>query len=251
MAKPTSFNDPVDCQLRIVDNSVSSTFEESNIKAAARSLYEKYDVSSGLWLLDKPILNSINSWANGEDISSVPHFISLIEDRIRKFGIQCFSGAGYKNPLMWAHYASNHAGFCIEYEYKPMTLAGGNNGNFAMYPVVYTSTLPSFSLMEVLLSPKEAAQRLLATKAESWAYEKEQRLVYYPSTPASGSGQSVQLPDGLRITKLISGLNAGNIDVDLERASQAIGADFYKMKQLCPSYDLDISLASVGSKEQL
>lgn len=245
MARPESFNDPLDCRLKINDKTECSTFDKKNIKLAAKSLYEKYNISEGAWLITEEILESIESWILGHDLSPAltgkPYFLTLIEDRILSFGVQCFSEAGYTNPLMWAHYALNHQGFCIEYEYKAWSLVSKNGGRFSMSPAIYTSQLPEFNLMEILFSPREVTKKLYATKSDHWSYEREHRLVYFPCDPSNGScGESVALPEGLEVTKIIAGLNSKSIKNELDNAAKSLNIPIEQIKLSDSSYDLDL-----------
>ncbi|WP_223668938.1 DUF2971 domain-containing protein [Kangiella shandongensis] len=223
VAQPESFNDPLDCNLTTKGSTDFSTFKEENIRDATKRLYKNYDLSNGLWLLDAKIIQGIETWAKGEDYTpQKPHFLSLIEKRVNKFGVQCFCKNGLTNPLMWAHYADNHKGFCIEYEYNPREVACCQGGKFAMYPVSYTSKLPKFSLNEVVFAPKEMTEKLLATKSTHWAYENEYRLIYFPCKPQNNkSGELVSIPTGLKVTKIISGLNfKGNEEVTEDKLTE-------------------------------
>ena len=45
-----------------------------------------------------------------------------IKERFREFGVACFTPI-WNNGLMWSHYADSHAGYCVEYCVRGMTLA--------------------------------------------------------------------------------------------------------------------------------
>jgi Protein of unknown function (DUF2971) len=211
MSLPSAFNDPLDCQLKIIDKTDTSTFKLQRLKKAAIALYEDYfqDNRETAWLLTEEIVTAIREWAEGFDnASNPPHFLTLIQNRINGFGVQCFSEL-FDNPLMWSHYADAHRGFCIEYDLNVLDLAFGNCSQFAMSPTIYTSWLPKFDLNEVLFSPKEVTHKLYATKSAYWAYEREQRLIYFGDSPSGADkGQFVKLPNGLKITSIIIGQNA-------------------------------------------
>ena len=239
MSLPTSFNDPLDCQLSIVDKSEYSTFEAENLKQAALVLYDAYDLNNGSWLLDQEIVDSIREWAVGHDLTPKPHFLDLVRKRIQKFGIQCFSEL-VDCPLMWSHYANNHEGFCIEYEYSPMNLAVGNKSEFAMGPALYTSRLPEFRLTEILFSPKEVAERLYATKSEHWSYEKEYRLINFSlNCEKDKTGACVELPDGLSVKSIVAGSRTQKPMADkLQTVASKLCVNFEKMEREAAGYRL-------------
>jgi len=240
MSLPSSFNDPLDCQLRIVDKTEFSTFKEERIKRAANVLYEEYGEDGKAWLLDDAIVAEIRNWTDGRSESTdKPHFLKLVEQRIQKFGVQCFSEL-VDSPLMWSHYADVHKGFCIEYEYHPLDLAFSNNSEFAMSPAIYTSQLQEFHLNEVLFSPKEVAHKLYATKSQHWSYEKEHRLIYFPCTATvKECGQKVDLPEGLKVKSIISGINTEQkIKNELKVVASELKVNFEQMEMSKKYYTL-------------
>lgn len=240
MALPKSFNDPFDCNLSTEDNSYNVIFDQKKIKLAAKCMYENYGSSGCVsQLFDTGIIREINGWIDGTHHggNGGPHFLQLINERVSKFGIQCFSKV-FENYLMWAHYADSHKGFCIEYDYDPIKLESENN-NFSMYPVIYTSTLPRFSLTEILFSPHEVSEKLYATKPDSWAYEKEHRLIYFGCIN-DGTGTRVGLPSGLRVKSVIAGLSAEEkTKENLKSAADSIGCDFEVVNRGANEYSLD------------
>lgn len=45
-------------------------------------------------------------------------YVDLQKETVERFRVSCFTESPY-SMLMWAHYANNHEGFCIEYEIPP------------------------------------------------------------------------------------------------------------------------------------
>lgn len=80
-----------------------------------------------------------------------------------------------ENELMWAHYAKNHTGICVEYAFKRETFEAINNardGRFCFIaPVVYSDTV--ISLCNVTM------RDALLKKSQMWKYEQERRIIYY------------------------------------------------------------------------
>lgn len=103
-------------------------------------------------------------------------------------GVVCFSERN-DNLLMWAHYANNHDGICIELEAKPDLFSWGhdesNNLNFpptnkhrykncgVLTKVKYSRDRPLF------MDPAELEHETESwfTKSEDWAYEQELRVL--------------------------------------------------------------------------
>jgi Protein of unknown function (DUF2971) len=88
-------------------------------------------------------------------------------------GISCFSETN-DNELMWAHYAENYAGLCVEY--SAGVIEQGQNTNHGWVRVIYGDEPPQFNA-EQLMNYVQAARTILLHKKSSWAYEREWRLV--------------------------------------------------------------------------
>jgi hypothetical protein len=81
-----------------------------------------------------------------------------------------------ENELMWAHYAGNYSGICIEYQYDMMSEAFGQSDSVVLQPIVYSNEMVSIG-DDDLLNRREAIRRILLQKKLCWAYEKEWRLI--------------------------------------------------------------------------
>ena len=90
---------------------------------------------------------------------------------VRKLGVVCLSEVD-DSLLMWSHYADSHHGFCIEFERDEHNDLGNSE---QCLPVVYQKEFPAFTLDEI--EDKKATARILTTKSEEWAYEKEWRMI--------------------------------------------------------------------------
>lgn len=90
----------------------------------------------------------------------------LRQDIERNIGVFCAS-ATPRSSLMWAHYAAEHRGICIQfspYEDELFLIAK---------KVTYSNTFPTL----VVPSPPDATQEYYLQKSQDWAYEKEWRMV--------------------------------------------------------------------------
>jgi len=99
-----------------------------------------------------------------------------IEDRARagnlvvleSIGV-CALGTNPSSPLMWAHYAHNHTGLCVQLR-PVMDLAA-----LIAHPVEYSDTYPVLS--DVLKPVKSRDVLPILRKSTHWAYEEEWRIV--------------------------------------------------------------------------
>jgi len=146
-------------------------------------------------------------------------------------GVCCFFASEPKHPLMWAHYADSHKGFCVEYELD--TDAKGNLPA-GFHEVVYASQLPSPSILELLLTPEECINRIVTTKAIEWSYEKEVRYIAFNELPdadnfsAPGSGKPIKLPMSLKVTGIITGQKYRENQPDFQFKDSSIQVKKYK-----------------------
>jgi len=76
-------------------------------------------------------------------------------------GILCFS-KGWRNPVLWSHYADSHRGICLGFDVIEDRL---------LRPVRYVKQRTPFTLPPA----KEAISELLFTKYWDWSYEQEWR----------------------------------------------------------------------------
>ena len=105
--------------------------------------------------------------------------LSDLEDKIKnKTSIICLTEDYCINP-MWAHYADNHNGVCIEYDFK-------NISNFIFkilcFPIEYVeksnNTLELSALFDDNIKTNPVwPLRLVLRKSHDWQYEKEWRLI--------------------------------------------------------------------------
>lgn len=152
---PISYNDPFDCSLDIDIDLLRSEMQQV-------------------------IINSIDSSKNSEQLSNMQKLLND-ESHMNRItsnafysnflyinSICCFS-LEKKNILMWAHYADNHKGICLEFDTKedPSLFSQGDY-------VRYVSEYPKLTLENN--NQDFIARSLLFTKSDHWSYEKEYRI---------------------------------------------------------------------------
>lgn len=170
----------------------------------------------------------------------VQDFNKRVKDRLSKifakFFVTCFSATSNPdNVLMWSHYTDSHKGFCIKYKVL-------DNKITHLEVEVPIFSVPDFALKEVVdlelkhidykdnmnnkYSPVECLgptddkdketmakkiKEILHSKFKVWEYEKEYRLVSYPSKEeveksTYPQGKLIDLPsDMLEIEEIIFG----------------------------------------------
>lgn len=113
----------------------------------------------------------------------------LIKVRNR-YGIACFSTIPpTQNVVLWAHYADNYKGFCVEYRLG-LGLEEDRIATYLrehIYKVKYTDKFKGFNVKKLLNIPVNKIEKnkevhkyikeILTIKQKQWAYEDEYRLI--------------------------------------------------------------------------
>lgn len=102
--------------------------------------------------------------------------------KIHSMGIYSLS-KNVSNELLWAHYASGHTGFAIEYDIDYLKKSLNFNKYFQKLfdlEISYVNKVPTLTMMD--LPPHGNIERILkkciGTKSKAWEYEEEIRLVF-------------------------------------------------------------------------
>jgi len=94
--------------------------------------------------------------------------------------VACFTETSSNLP-MWAHYADNHAGICLEYDIQHMH---ENLANI-IFPVKYVEELLDTVKFAMGCKASKSSSNVLTyqcvQKLSGWSYEKEWRYVFVPS----------------------------------------------------------------------
>lgn len=74
--------------------------------------------------------------------------------------------------LMWSHYAQNHTGFCIEYEFET-----NDKFDIFLHQVEYTKDRYIVSKSDISNKKSDWIYKTTCCKSDVWSYEKEWRIV--------------------------------------------------------------------------
>jgi Protein of unknown function (DUF2971) len=96
----------------------------------------------------------------------------LLEWFLQDTTVFCVSEQNH-HPLMWAHYAARHAGFCTGYV-CPVGIANPR----MIFKVAYPKIPPMITYWQLIQDPGAVHQDLIFTKTEPWAYEAEWRIAF-------------------------------------------------------------------------
>lgn len=184
---PDNFNDPYDCCISYffedvwkdiskvhIENSMNlSDIEQSKILSLLEKGMTIFEIKKK-FKYNETIVEEINFII--EDIQD--NIEELYMDKLQKniyrnIKISCFSET-HNNILMWAHYAKNHTGFCIEYDITNLDFADFKN---ELYPLFYKNKpIITFKKAEDIRNLSFFLISML-TKFKHWNYEKEWRFI--------------------------------------------------------------------------
>jgi hypothetical protein len=177
-AAPKDFNDPFDSVRRFIYP--RSTTEREHIWKAGLCLSFPQVPKV---IMDDQVRELVRA---GNDISHMETVCEKLTYQMQNENAVFCMTEKKDNILMWAHYADQHAGFCLEFE--------TDNPFFSrVRPVIYRRCLPKQDLVEFLTTDISPLPLYLVTKAEDWAYEKEWRL----AEPGTHPGQRKYPPSSL------------------------------------------------------
>lgn len=179
LSSPVSFNDPYDCDLVVEDSFLK--------EQVARELYiESAETYKPLTEQEKELLRTSDNWKNAlETVMNVPLSDDLNEklmgvvnktlQEVREnVRVSCFSSTK-DSILMWSHYAENHSGFCIEYDFNSCPL------ELHLHPVQYSKIRKqiSGSFANSNNTANRAIYEAMLYKSDVWNYENEWRCIFY------------------------------------------------------------------------
>ena len=117
---------------------------------------------------------------------------AIVKAEIDRFGLVSFASTHDDLPI-WAHYGSNFAGMCLEFD--TVDLAIGDFQNESLRQVTYASSaLPPLTVADIAPSERleKAVIARITRKRSEWSQEKEWRVI------TGKVGPKHYLDDGLR-----------------------------------------------------
>ena len=165
ICSPSQYNDPYDCSALINLSLFESIFEQIKKDKSIPDDFIEALHDACEHVLGQEIIAPMNAF---------------MQDKMRV----CSFNTNIQSIVLWAHYANNHKGFCIEYDLS--TWHRNDIRRRLLFPVIYSNQL--FDLTPYINTSyinKPVDQfnpfcGVLAAiyKAEDWAYEQEWRLVF-------------------------------------------------------------------------
>lgn len=180
-AKPSSFNDPFDCQ-------VAPSFERSTAAEKRKTLMKqgvgkvpKFSRKERERRVTHRILELRNPRVQNEE---KVQWRQRLNDEIGVFSLT----ASQNSIAMWAHYADSHRGVCVGFRtdyLEDFSTQIFKNKGFpgVFYKVKYVDDYPVIDLFHPKRVPGEGFNIAVTTKSRNWEYEAEYRLLLTRSGP--------------------------------------------------------------------
>lgn len=155
-AHPDRLNDPFDCRV--------------DIKRSAKNAMLKL---------------SGNKKDNLAKLAGLDGYFDQIQKDTGKAGICSFS-LELENSLLWSHYANEHRGLCLTYEFPESFLIDESNEITGVAPVEYGDSPLTDWFIEHAPEDRnsyfkeftlEVVKKVLTIKSKCWEYEKEVRII--------------------------------------------------------------------------
>lgn len=151
---------------------VSAVLQHKMWFALPKNMNDPFECTGICW--DSAALEAEKSGAFASKELIVNKYISSLRDDIK---ISCFSERLYSMP-MWAHYADNHKGFCIEYDFKKLNYE--NDFTKYLFPIGYVNK--RYDITDLLKNTSNEnifnlLFFLMNVKHNSWANENEWRII--------------------------------------------------------------------------
>lgn len=201
---PLKLNDPYDCHIFVNEDAVrfkkifsiisnlSSLPNPVDVPRIMKRIENGENITEVVVSLFGPLAVANDKFKKEVDLF-LQHEFSSAADGVKElcislksiFGISSFSER-VDSILMWAHYADNHKGFCIEYDF---TISDIKN---YLFPVIYQENIFDFSCV---FNQEARVQALIISliKAIDWSYEREWRIVVPREQPVE-DGILVNVP---------------------------------------------------------
>jgi hypothetical protein len=194
LSYPENFNDPYDCALTYSSIDLLNHFypeEPDDIDNFLKN-YNLPDDERTVMRERMVKFSKISINRSTEELD-----LELIDLTRKTTIISCFCEKN-DSIIMWSHYADNHKGFCVEYDFKSLPYSDWIT--LLLYPVIYQDEL--LDVTEYMKRKDEHINNLFSarpaiTKSKEWEHEKEWRMAMPFSFSKCEMEWNVPLPSSI------------------------------------------------------
>ena len=221
LSSPQFFNDPFDCVINTNFHGEAKKFSEQILN----KYFDKDIVKSLLYSSNgQATVEKIAEYLKGENEGKHLHLEKSIY-------VSCFSEKDNLHSLrMWAHYANNHSGVCVEYDFNVVN----NVSPFGCIPIKYTDDY-KYLLYTSNISEDVTNYMKFFTKAKEWSYEKEWRVAQNNENPNT---KGYSIPIALPLAVYIGCKTSERLKEDVIRICKSKNIPAYQMKLKPGSFQL-------------
>ena len=167
LPSPVDFNDPFDSLPLICPPTSPVEFAEWK-EALIGPMAEAIRQDIPAWFVQSEVRKALD----GTDPEKIRELLlQSTKNFAAEIGVFCLAEA-VDSVLMWSHYASNHTGFALEFDFSEAE----NHELLPLWKVYYTPERPVVSDIGSE-EPKLHLAEALAVKADFWSYEGEWRVM--------------------------------------------------------------------------
>jgi hypothetical protein len=197
-SRPNDFNDPWDCKPHFNTEILDDQAENERHANWAVEVWSQHYPG-----IPEVVKQQKRALLLADRIQAAKYLTKISEGMVEainaRYRVYCL-GPDVQNLLMWAHYADNHRGVCLEFDLRNEVFSGALRCDYST----------AYPLMKAYDNSDDAALLALLAKGDAWQYEEEYRLVAQErkcaiegaDTLLTDEGQ-LQLPKGALISVIV------------------------------------------------
>lgn len=223
------FNDPYDSALTV----------DPFRSASGRNMIDGAIASTELGPIDEVLRERIAAYID-EKNGRFRTELQTSLNSLTRYGYKlCSLSSRIDSTLMWSHYAKDHTGFAMEYDFK--SLPETDIVYRYLWPVIYTGEMLDMSfLFDDSVSGSNSLNGLYPvlaamSKAKDWAYEEEWRLIIPGSPEEKPYNLSVPKPTSIYIGAMTKATNVKR----LVNIAMKKGIPVFRMKLATNEYKME------------
>jgi hypothetical protein len=158
-------------------------------------------------------------------------FREWITSMDKRYGLLCFCEI-WRNPVMWAHYASNHSGVCYGFDVQVDKLIKVDYVEDRIVASIDLSTVP-------LIIAGHTAVKLISTKFSHWSYEQEFRILIDIASKSNNDGLIFEtFSSSMQLREVLIGCKSNITAKELRQAIDCGDVDIIKVRPAFQKFEM-------------
>ncbi|SKB59596.1 Protein of unknown function [Lysinibacillus sp. AC-3] len=249
-SRATGFNDPYDSSLTI-NNKEHNPIHKEGLENIAREFNVPLEEIESLNTKDtlEHILYNYTKLKHNPEIlaTTVEKYIEGTDKEFEKyvknisdvFQEKVFASCFSEDPtsmLMWSHYADNHKGMVIEYNFNNLDLDNQKQIMTGLHPVYYTSELLNLDNYRDVQGKISVHTLAAINKSVEWEYEKEWRIIVHNETDEIGFNLPIIKPSSIILGARVEEIHKNRLSLEAKKK----GIPLKQIKLDKSSYHLEV-----------